>query len=167
MTILEAEGTTAAIRRIARRHGVVTLEVFGSQATGKARQASDLDLLVELEPERDLLDLVALKQELEALLGCQVDVVTRAALSPHLRDAILREARPLESGGRLPHAQPRCSPAHRGLHPNGPTGLPRERHGAGRRRPQPRGHRRGREELRLQIELLLSRTAPDGDASDS
>ncbi len=87
----EADG----IRRIARENGVVRLRVFGSFAHGKPTRESDLDLLVEFEPGRDLLDLIGLKQELEELLGRKVDIVTERALSPHLRDQILLEAVPL------------------------------------------------------------------------
>ncbi|MBI3995660.1 MAG: nucleotidyltransferase family protein [Nitrospirae bacterium] len=83
------------IRRIARKNGVVRLSVFGSFAHGKPTRESDLDLLVEFEPGRDLLDLIGLKQELEELLGRKVDIVTERALSPHLRDQILLEAVPL------------------------------------------------------------------------
>jgi len=85
----------AQIRPLARAHGVVRLRVFGSYASGVAREASDLDLLVDLEPERDLLDLAGFKLDLEDLLGCKVDVVTEAALSPHLRDHILSQTKPL------------------------------------------------------------------------
>jgi predicted nucleotidyltransferase len=53
------------------------------------------DPLVGLEPGRGLLDLVAIKQDLEDELGCRVDVVTEAALSPYLRQQVLREAVPL------------------------------------------------------------------------
>lgn len=83
------------IRRIARRHGVVRLRVFGSRASGRATGSSDLDLLVDLKPERDLLDLVEFKLEVGRLLGQEVDVVTEGALSPYLRARILRAARPL------------------------------------------------------------------------
>jgi predicted nucleotidyltransferase len=85
----------AQIRRLARAHGVARLRVFGSYASGVAREASDLDLLVDLEPERDLLDLAGFKLDLEDLLGCKVDVVTEAALSPYLRDHILSQTKPL------------------------------------------------------------------------
>ena len=51
-----------------------------------------VDILITLEPERSLLDLVALKQDLEDLLGCQVDVVTEAAVSPYIRPRVLRDA---------------------------------------------------------------------------
>ena len=83
------------IRHLARRHGVVQMRVFGSRTRGAATVSSDLDLLVDLKPERDLLDLVEFKLDLEDLLGCEVDVVTEGGLSPYLRDRILKEARPL------------------------------------------------------------------------
>jgi len=83
------------IRRIARNHGAKRLRIFGSQATGTATDSSDLDLLVEFDPGRDLLDLIGLKQDLEELLGFKVDVMTEGSLSPYLRDRILEEARPL------------------------------------------------------------------------
>ena len=83
------------IRRIARKHGASRLRVFGSQASGTAKKSSDLDLLVGLGPDRDLLDLIEFKLELEDLLGCNVDVLTEGGLSPYLRGRILREARPL------------------------------------------------------------------------
>jgi predicted nucleotidyltransferase len=50
---------------------------LGSVARQAADDASDLDLLVDLEPGRTLLDLVALELDLAALLGCRVDVGTR------------------------------------------------------------------------------------------
>lgn len=83
------------IRGIARRHGAGRVRVFGSRATGTATETSDLDLLVQLDAGRDLLDLVALKQDLEALLGRRVDVVEEEGLSPHMRDRVLEEAVPL------------------------------------------------------------------------
>ena len=81
------------IRRIARRHGALRIRVFGSHATGSASPSSDVDFLVVLEPQRDLLDLVALKQDLEELLGRPVDVAEEDGLSPYLREKILQEAR--------------------------------------------------------------------------
>ena len=42
-----------------------------------------------------MLDLVAIKQDLEDLLGCSVDVVTEAAISPYIRDGVLQQAVPL------------------------------------------------------------------------
>ena len=83
------------ILRIARSHGAQNIRVFGSLARGESGPGSDLDILVDLEAGRSLLDLVAIKQDLEDLLGYEVDVVTAAAISPYIRDQVLREAIPV------------------------------------------------------------------------
>lgn len=88
---------TAAVLRIAQQHGATRVRVFGSWARGEQKAGSDLDLLVELDPKRSLLDLVAIKQDLEDLLSCPVDVVTERSLSPYLRERVLAEARPLSA----------------------------------------------------------------------
>ena len=71
------------------------MRVFGSRARGEASAASDLDLLVDLAPDRDLLDLIAFKLDVEDILGRRVDVLTEAALSPYLRAGVLAAAMPL------------------------------------------------------------------------
>ena len=80
------------ILAIAKDHGALSVRIFGSYARGEEQPPSDIDLLVEMEPGRSLLDIVAIKQEVEDLLGKKVDVVTKAALSPYLRDEVLQEA---------------------------------------------------------------------------
>jgi predicted nucleotidyltransferase len=80
------------ILRIAASHGAQSVRVFGSRSRGEARPESDLDLLVRLETGRSLLDIVAMKQDVEDLLGCEVDVVTEAAISPYIREQVLKEA---------------------------------------------------------------------------
>jgi len=89
------EEKRSEILRIATGHGAQNVRVFGSRARGEARRDSDLDLLITLEEGRSLLDLVAIKQDLEDLLGCSVDVVTEAAISPYIRDGVLQQAVPL------------------------------------------------------------------------
>jgi len=83
------------ILRIAAQHGASNIRVFGSVARGEAEPESDLDLLIQLESGRSLLDLIAIKQDLEDLLERKVDVLTESAISPYLRERILREAVPL------------------------------------------------------------------------
>ena len=83
------------ILMIATRHGARTVRVFGSVARGEETPASDLDLLVEFEPGRSLLDHIALAQDLEDLLGRKVDVVTEKGLHWYIRDGVCREAVPL------------------------------------------------------------------------
>jgi predicted nucleotidyltransferase len=80
---------------IAKQHGAHSLRIFGSTARGEARPNSDVDLLVELEPGRSLLDLVAIKQDIEDILGRKVDVLTEAALSPYFKQRVLQDAIPL------------------------------------------------------------------------
>lgn len=83
------------ILRLAASHGARRVRIFGSVARGEARADSDIDLLVEMEPERSLLDHVGLKQDLEDLLGRKVDIVTERALHWYIRDRVLSEAVPL------------------------------------------------------------------------
>ena len=83
------------ILRVARSHGATRVRVVGSVARGEATPASDLDFLVDLEPGRSLLDLIATKQDLEDLLGRDVDVVTEASVSPYVREEVLRDAVPI------------------------------------------------------------------------
>ena len=77
---------------IASRYGARKIRIFGSILRGETKIDSDIDFLVELESGRSLLDIIAIKQDLEDLLGCKVDVVTEAAVSPFIRDEILGQA---------------------------------------------------------------------------
>lgn len=96
MTLEELiEQKRRAILQIASQHGARQIWIFGSVARGEADAASDIDFLVELEPGRSLLDLGGLQFDLEALLGCQVDVVTVRGLKARIRERVLREAVPI------------------------------------------------------------------------
>jgi uncharacterized protein len=83
------------ILRIAAKHGARNVRVFGSIARGDDDEQSDIDLLVEFEPGRSLLDHAALWVDLQELLGCKVDVVSEGGIKPRIRDRVLREAVPL------------------------------------------------------------------------
>ena len=83
---------TKEILQIAHKHGARNVRVFGSGAKGKVQPGSDVDLLVEMEPGRSLLDMIAIKQDIEDLLGRKVDVVTEAAVSPYIRESLLNGA---------------------------------------------------------------------------
>lgn len=80
------------ILRLAARYGARNVRLFGSIARGEETPESDIDLLVDMEPGRSLLDLVGLWQDLEDLLQCRVDVLTDGGLSPYLQDRIHAEA---------------------------------------------------------------------------
>lgn len=83
------------ILSIAASHGARNVRVFGSVVRGEATESSDIDFLVNLDPERNLLDLAALLSDLRELLGRDVDVVSERGLYRLLRERILKEARPL------------------------------------------------------------------------
>jgi predicted nucleotidyltransferase len=83
------------ILRIAAQYGARNLRVFGSVARGDDHAHSDIDLLVDMDPDRSLLDVVGLGQDLEELLDRKDDVLTGASLHPALRNRILAESRAL------------------------------------------------------------------------
>jgi predicted nucleotidyltransferase len=89
------EQNRTEILKIASKHGARNVRIFGSTARGGARDASDVDILVDLEAGRSLLDQAGLQQELEELLGRKVDVVVEGGISPYLEQRILSEAVPL------------------------------------------------------------------------
>ncbi len=80
------------ILRIAASHGAREVRVFGSRARGNAGPKSDVDFLVSLPENASLLVIIAIKQDLEDLLGCKVDVLTEDAISPYMRDEVLNGA---------------------------------------------------------------------------
>lgn len=80
------------------RTPIARVWVFGSVARGDDRPDSDLDLLVELEPEASVVDILGLDEDLSALLGCRVDIVTTTELESNdlLRQGVNRHRRPLD-----------------------------------------------------------------------
>lgn len=80
---------------ILRRHGATNPEIFGSAARGEDREDSDLDLLVDLAPGTDLIDMVNLKAELDQVLGTQVDLIPRDGLRQPMRESAARDSVPL------------------------------------------------------------------------
>jgi predicted nucleotidyltransferase len=80
------------IKAIVARHHGRSVSLFGSVARGTEGPDSDVDLLVELEPDARPFEILVLGAELEAALGVSVDVGTPESLRPHLRSEVLAEA---------------------------------------------------------------------------
>ncbi|BAU13221.1 DNA polymerase beta domain-containing protein [Leptolyngbya sp. NIES-3755] len=80
------------ILAIAQKHGAYNVRVFGSVARGEADNESDVDFLVEMGKNRSSWFPVGLIQDLEDLLGREVDVATEKMLHERIRDRVLREA---------------------------------------------------------------------------
>ncbi len=83
------------VLRIARLHGARNVRVFGSWARGDANPSSDIDLLVDLDPDRTLMDLGGLLTDLQEILDMRVDLATSGLLRPKVREQALRDAVPL------------------------------------------------------------------------
>ena len=84
-----------ALKLFCESHRIRSLALFGSQAKGTARADSDIDLLVDFEPDGvpGLLGMAALEDELSALVGGRkVDLRTPRDLSRHFRDEVVRTA---------------------------------------------------------------------------
>jgi predicted nucleotidyltransferase len=84
-----------ALLALAARHGARNVRIFGSTARGEAKPESDVDLLVDLEPGRTLLDLVGLGREAGKLLGRPVDVATEDMLRDRIRSDVDHDAVPV------------------------------------------------------------------------
>jgi len=73
--------------------GVLGLSVFGSTVRNEGTSKSDVDILVDFDPKKGLFVFIGLKDYLENILQCDVDLVTKNALHPALKDRILQEAK--------------------------------------------------------------------------
>lgn len=87
----EIEEKNDIIIGVLRKHGVIRASLFGSTVRGEATEESDVDLLVEFEGKKSLLDLARLEIELEEMLGKKIDILTYKSLHPLLKDKILNE----------------------------------------------------------------------------
>ena len=95
MTLEDLQRHRTTILRLAEAHGARNVRVFGSVARGEATDESDVDLLVDLESGRSLLDLGGFLVEVQSALACEVDVATEKMLKTRMREQVLRETVPL------------------------------------------------------------------------
>lgn len=89
-----------------RQNDVCKAGLFGSMSRGEGTAESDVDLLVEFSKRKSLLAMVALEREISAAIGRKVDLLTEAALSPYLRDRILREVKVIYEAGSMHGEKP-------------------------------------------------------------
>jgi predicted nucleotidyltransferase/DNA-binding XRE family transcriptional regulator len=81
-----------SILAAAQRRGVSNVRVFGSVARGEDDEASDVDLVVDLDDEVSLLALIGLEREIGAIVGREVDIVPARSLKPGMADAVLADS---------------------------------------------------------------------------
>ena len=91
----DAEVDESRLADICRHYGVKELFLFGSAVRGKLRPGSDIDVMVEFDPgvQIGLLRFESLSEDLEALVGRKVDLVTKRGLKSWIRPHVLDEAR--------------------------------------------------------------------------
>ncbi len=94
---MDKQGVIARLREneaASRARGVTHAALFGSRARGDDRPDSDIDIMIEIEPEAapDVYAYVGLKSYIAELFAEPVDVVDRAALKPYVRPAAESEA---------------------------------------------------------------------------
>lgn len=79
---------------VCRRYGILELSLFGSAVRGEMRPGSDVDVMVEFDPNTriGLIRFESLSEELETLIGRKVDLVTKRGLKPWIRPQVLKEA---------------------------------------------------------------------------
>ena len=80
------------VEGLCRRYHVRSLALFGSALRADFRADSDVDLLVEFQRPVGLFEFVDVKQYLESVLGCRVDLGTPDSLKPRLRESVIAEA---------------------------------------------------------------------------
>ena len=94
---------TKKLIEICRQNDVIRIGAFGSMARGEANDHSDVDLLVEFSKRKSTLAMVTLERQIAKALGRKVDLLTEAAISPYLRDRILKD---LQVIYEMPDSQP-------------------------------------------------------------
>ncbi len=87
----QIDDVKAIIVDILKKHDVTHASLFGSIVRGKRSEDSDIDLLIQFEGKKSLLDLSRLKLELQEVLQCEVDLLTYNSINPLLKEQILNE----------------------------------------------------------------------------
>ncbi len=78
-------------RELVKKYHVKTIGIFGSYSRNEQNKSSDIDILVEFNETVDFFEFLDLEEYLENILHVKVDLVTRKALKPLMRNAVLKE----------------------------------------------------------------------------
>jgi predicted nucleotidyltransferase len=92
---ISLENNVARVREVLQRFGMTNPCIFGSASRGEDNDASDLDILVEAPTGTSLYDLAAAEVELETILGCKVDLLTKGFLAPDVVERTQADLRPI------------------------------------------------------------------------
>jgi len=92
MTLQELKKYKHQMSDIGQQFGITKIRVFGSTVRKEADQFSDVDLLVEIEPDRSLFDLGGFQMAVKDLINQDVDIVTENGLRDRIKETVLSEA---------------------------------------------------------------------------
>lgn len=87
----------SAIEDNPHRADIKSVALFGSHVHGTARDDSDVDVLIDFDPQATigLFEFIEIQEQLSEALGRRVDLLTPQALSKYFRDEVLKEAEPV------------------------------------------------------------------------
>jgi predicted nucleotidyltransferase len=92
MKLQELQKYQLKITELAQQYHAHNIRVFGSVAKNESTENSDIDFLIDPDPEQDLFDVIRLRRALQELLKCDVDIVHSTALHHTIRQEILSSA---------------------------------------------------------------------------
>ncbi len=95
MNLQQLKQYRSVIIKLAEQYHSSNIRVFGSVAKGENTENSDIDFLIDANPEQDLFDVIRLRRALQELLNCDVDIVHSTALHHSIKQEILSSAIPL------------------------------------------------------------------------
>lgn len=93
MRLIEAQQILKAHKKKISQLGGHGLAIFGSLARNEGKKDSDIDILVDFDSKKGLFLFLDLKDYLESILHCEVDLVTKKGLHPALKKRIISEAK--------------------------------------------------------------------------
>ncbi len=93
MLLNQAKKIIQSHKKDLNKLGVRTLAVFGSVARDESKRKSDVDIMIDFDSKKGLFVFMDIKSYLEEILDCDVDLVTKNALHPALKQNILKEAK--------------------------------------------------------------------------
>lgn len=95
MNLEQLKKYKSQIIELAEANKTVNIRVFGSVSREQANEDSDIDFVIDVGEGQNLIDFIRLKQELEDLLGHEVDLAPSTELREGMRESILKDAIPI------------------------------------------------------------------------
>ncbi len=92
MNLQELRKYQLKITELAKQYHSHNIRVFGSVAKNENTENSDIDFLIDPDPEQDLFDVIRLRRALQELLNCDVDIVHSTALHHTIKQEVLASA---------------------------------------------------------------------------